>query len=963
MAKGARIVLNSKYFRVAQPGEKPNGKTILSKAAVTNLIEYIATREGVSLNYTFSEEVAPRAATHKQKETIEGLLELIPEGKDTLEYNDYIENPTIKNASELISRVGEMGMEDTLDVDSASNLIEYVAMRPGAVRVGEHGLFSSENSLNLEEAKKEVSEHKGRIWSHVISLRREDADVLGYNTQCPWRNLVISQLDTIAHAHHISVNNLRWYAGMHDTSHHPHIHLEVFSNDETEGYLSSKGIEKMKSAFAHEIFEVELGQVEQEKTKHRDQLKLKFNELFNQIENNPLLQYDEKILQRLAEKLLDLSKELPDKGRKYYKFMPKNIKEKVDNLLEETINNSPALKEMYNTWCEKQVEIEKIYKNEPEQAISILSRPEFKSLKNSILRSAYALRYAENGQRSVESQGDTIRIATSEKDIQSIMDWSLLELQEEAEHHNLNACYQLAKKYQTGDGIKMDLYKAAMWYSIAADNGHSMAAYKLGQIYLSNTNDNIITKNEELGQEYCHKAYLRFYHELQDPRVFEKIENNKLVALDEGIESPYGAYLQCVIGDMYLKGEGVEKDYKKAFSWFELSAANGYINAYYKLGNLYYHGQGTKQDLQQAMNCYRKAKGNPYAEYKLGIMYQRGEGTQQNFERAAAHFVEASSQNNPYAHYKLANLIEDEKLQSVEKDPEVTNILYEKSLDLFKKLNQKNASDVLEYRIGQMYLSGKGTEINLPEAEKWLGLSAAEGNPFAIYQIATLSENGTFQERSVEDLYSLYQTALQGFQNIYGESQNKGQPDSTLSYRIGQMYLSGKGTEINLPEAERWLGLSAAEENPYAQYSLAMLYKTHYFLSNDNPTVYFLFQKSLQNFQASFSESPNGSFAFKIAGFYQYGYGTPVDITLAVNWYKIALDLGNLEAEEALKNIKVAKMEGLFFALSGFAYHTARIFREQMRQTEKQSTDRKIKSAIKKKRIQQGHNPNEQYYE
>ena len=70
----------------------------------------------------------------------------------------------------------------------------------------------------------------------------------------------------------------------------------------------------MKSAFAHEIFEVELGQVEQEKTKHRDQLKLKFNELFNQIENNPLLQYDEKILQRLAEKLLDLSKELPDKG-------------------------------------------------------------------------------------------------------------------------------------------------------------------------------------------------------------------------------------------------------------------------------------------------------------------------------------------------------------------------------------------------------------------------------------------------------------------------------------------------------------------------------------------------------------------------------------------------------------------------------------------------------------------------
>ena len=378
--------------------------------------------------------------------------------------------------------------------------------------------------------------------------------------------------------------------------------------------------------------------------------------------------------------------------------------------------------------------------------------------------------------------------------------------------------------------------------------------------------------------------------------------------------------------------------------------------------------------LQGFQNIYDESQShdedqlNSILSYRIGQMYLSGKGTEINLPEAEKWLGLSAAEGNFFAAYKVATLSEDGTFQK--RSAEDLYSLYQTALQGFQNIYDESQShdedqlnSILSYRIGQMYLSGKGTEINLPEAEKWLGLSAAEENPFAAYKVATLSENGTFQERSAENLYSLYQTALQGFQNIYGESQNEGQPDSTLSYRIGQMYLSGKGTEINLPEAERWLGLSAAEENPYAQYSLAMLYKTHYFLSNDNPTVYFLFQKSLQNFQASFSESPNGSFAFKIAGFYQYGYGTPVDITLAVNWYKIALDLGNLEAEEALKNIKVAKMEGLFFALSGFAYHTARIFREQMRQTEKQSTDRKIKSAIKKKRIQQGHNPNEQYYE
>ena len=51
------------------------------------------------------------------------------------------------------------------------NLVEYV---------GKHGLFSSVPNVDIKQAQEEIANCKGNIWTHVISLRREDADALGY---------------------------------------------------------------------------------------------------------------------------------------------------------------------------------------------------------------------------------------------------------------------------------------------------------------------------------------------------------------------------------------------------------------------------------------------------------------------------------------------------------------------------------------------------------------------------------------------------------------------------------------------------------------------------------------------------------------------------------------------------------------------------------------------------------------
>jgi len=237
---GARIVLNSRYFHIARAGEKSDGKHVMTKDATMGLVNYVGTRESVALNMPdqismngeevtslnldplkLSAEVAARPATSKQMATLADLLHEIPEAKNSLEYQDFKDNSTIGNASELISRAAEFGLGYAVDLGKAKNLVEYVGKRPGVDRVGEHGLFSSVPNVDIKKAQEEIANCKGNVWTHVISLRREDADTLGYDQQKPWHDLILQKIDVIAKASNIPVSELHWYAGMHNTKHHP----------------------------------------------------------------------------------------------------------------------------------------------------------------------------------------------------------------------------------------------------------------------------------------------------------------------------------------------------------------------------------------------------------------------------------------------------------------------------------------------------------------------------------------------------------------------------------------------------------------------------------------------------------------------------------------------------------------------------------------------------------------------
>jgi TPR repeat protein len=59
-------------------------------------------------------------------------------------------------------------------------------------------------------------------------------------------------------------------------------------------------------------------------------------------------------------------------------------------------------------------------------------------------------------------------------------------------------------------------------------------------------------------------------------------------------------YAQYYLGMMYMKGQGVEQDYKNASEWFRKASEKSIPQAQYKLGDLYFKGRGVPKDFEYA---------------------------------------------------------------------------------------------------------------------------------------------------------------------------------------------------------------------------------------------------------------------------------------------------------------------------------------------------------------------------
>ena len=362
----AKIIFSSRYIK--NPGKANAGK----------LLRYAATREGVE-KVAVGLDRSP--STVRQQRLIKNILEAFPETKDYLEYEDYLKEPCKSNATEFIDAAIYRNIDR---LDGVKNLVKYYGERPGVEKFGAHGLFSqTDDKIDLDALATEVSNHKGIIWTHIISLRREDAERLRYNNASQWRDLIRSNVAEIADAHNIDLSNLRWYAAFHDKDHHPHVHLMVFADDAKQGWITKSNIDKMRSLFGNEIFRGEQYRLFEMQTQYRERVKNRFKELidhYEQNEFNPTPELNVLFL-KLAEQLKTV------KGKKVYGYLPKEVKQTVDEIVS-VLAKDKNIAELYKKWNEINREKLSLYHEKETPDIPLEDNKEFRSIKNVIIRSA-----------------------------------------------------------------------------------------------------------------------------------------------------------------------------------------------------------------------------------------------------------------------------------------------------------------------------------------------------------------------------------------------------------------------------------------------------------------------------------------------------------------------------------------------------------------------------------------------
>lgn len=902
----SQLIVTSRYLK---NGNQKN------KTKRRNYTKYIATRETVEIR---SQKFVDRNAnaTKNQEQLINNLINDFPESKRYLEYEDYEREPTIENAGELISTIVERNADV---VGNRQNFVGYMAMRPGVEKRGSHGLFNEKNEpIILNQAANEIAEHKGNVWSHVVSLRREDAVRLGYDNSDAWRELVKRHISDIAKAQNIPLCNLKWYAAYHDTTHHPHIHLLVYSTNPKQGFLTKAGIDKIRSAFANDIFHDDLQSIYQEQTVSRDELKAvsknEFESIVNRIASND---HTDPQLGELIRKLYIQLQNV--KGKKVYGYLPKEIKETVNKIFSELAKDE-NIRQLYDKWCSLERLKCKTYTQKEKELPSLTDNKVFQPVRNMIIRTVLNMKPFDVNTEIEGSEPNDEYIDNTPQNVLPLFDEAEpLEEKETDEsaaaikyYIKWNDQYKKACKLIYGKDAKLNDFKKAEQLLLSeSQRGNVLAVYDLGKLY---STDKLGERNEEM-------SIAKYTRALQG---FLQIEPNS---------KKIKPYIQYRIGKMFCYGLGTEQDYEKAFEWFERSAKQKNKFAQFSLANLYYYGSGVEKDLSQAFLWYQRSssQGQPYAAYSIAQMYRYGE--------------------------------------YVTKDNDTAQRYYQQALSGFLKIeNDDMANDDLFYKLGQMFKLGLGTDSDVTKAIEYFKRSAEMNNKNGFFEYGKALLTGEHIPQDTDSAVKLLEKAVKlkninskrflALEYISGEhleqdiekgiallTECADSGDVIASYRLGKIYLQGEIMPQNLDKAEKYLLL--AEDSEYTQYALAKLY-----LQEEKYDI----QKAVNYFENCAAKNHWAS--YQLGRIYLFGAeGFTKDKEQAIEWFTKSANDGNEYAQAMLDDISKFENDLLANTIFSLFVSLSRCIQDSYdndRKDLQSIVDRKLMRVIRKKKMELG---------
>ncbi len=558
---------------------------------VSGYLHYIGTREHVQ------KLTDDRPPTRNQEQLIAKLAKDFPGVKKLAEYEDYTSHKTKVNASALIAMALE---ENWSAVSQTDGYMKYIATRPRTERLSSHGLFGDEDNVDLDAAMAELDSYTGNVWTHIISLHREDAARLGYDNANAWRNLIRAHRNNIAAAMKIPPKDFHWYAAYHDEGDHPHIHMMAWSTKPGQAYLSREGIRQIKSQLTNDIFKQELLHVYEQKSESRDELVREARdallELTRQMQtgicNHPEV---EGLMQQLSQALDSVT------GKKSYSYLPKPIKKIVDEIVDQ-MERLPVVSDCYDRWLELQGQVDSYYGGDERKRLPLSQQKEFRAIKNAVIQEAERIRLGEitfedAGMEQRDEPEDDLR---ADRSLWQIVDDVYDDTQPLAERD-----------------------KAVEYLRAWADDGDATAQYFLGKLY---RDGGLLIPNSELARDWLYKA----------------ARQDVVVA-------------QYALGKLFLSDDLLVRNPKLGMEWLEYAAQKGSHYAAYRVGKEYLKGGIVKKDMGRALRYLTDAANaeNQYAQYLLGKLCLMGREVNYDKELALYWLTRAADQGNEYAQFFL----------------------------------------------------------------------------------------------------------------------------------------------------------------------------------------------------------------------------------------------------------------------------------------------------------------------
>ena len=579
----ARLILKSPYIK--------------STGGASGYLRYIATRERVEL---IPDDHPP---TRKQEQLIAKLVKDFPDSKALYEYEDYLTKPTKVSASAFIT----LALESNWDaIHESDQYMKYITTRPRAERIGTHGLFGDDDAVSLEKAMEELESYTGNVWTHIISLKREDAARLGFDNAAAWRNLIRAHRNDIAAAMKIPPGDFRWYAAFHDEGEHPHIHMMAWSAKAGQAYLSKEGIRQIKSKLTNDIFRNEMLHLYEQKSESRDELVRESRRaMLELVQTMRDSMCDHPDAERL---MLELAAQLGTvKGKKSYGYLPKRLKNLVDEIVDE-MERLPAVSKCYEKWMMLQGEVDSYYHDKPRERIPLSQQKEFRQIKNAVIQEAERLHLGEIGfeEKGLNQQDEPEEYRNASYDYWTLRDEirdesltmeergeAVSEMERLAESGDRYAQYLMGKLWRDGPLLIPDSVEARYWFEQAADQGHLVAQYSLAKLYLS---DDLEVRDTRKGVNWLYTAAVN--------------------------GSSYAMYR---LAKELFKDDLVKRNSDAAVEWFARSAERGNPYAQYMLGKLYLTGTEAPYDEERAIHWLTRSaeQGNQYAQYLLNHLEEK----------------------------------------------------------------------------------------------------------------------------------------------------------------------------------------------------------------------------------------------------------------------------------------------------------------------------------------------------